>query len=173
MDANLAFGRESVLARFSGEGGVGPKGRAFAPATEKYVIEGKVGSGGMREVMLATDRDLRRQVAMKVLRAEAGGDSESRLQFVAEAQATSQLEHPGIPPVHDIGIAPDGRYLRLDGFVVRLSPLIARTAGRVMGFRPDVPAGRVPPPQHALDSQQLFRLPLRQEPLTLSLLSDS
>ena len=43
------------------------------------------------------------------MRTEAGDDPEARLQFVAEAQATSQLEHPGIPPVHDIGVAPDGR----------------------------------------------------------------
>ena len=34
---------------------------------------------------------------------------ERRLHFVAEAQATRQLEHPGIPPVHDLGLTPDGR----------------------------------------------------------------
>jgi serine/threonine-protein kinase len=46
---------------------------------------------------------------MKVLRRDAGGGREQRLHFIAEAQATSQLEHPGIPPVHDLGITPDGR----------------------------------------------------------------
>ncbi len=109
MDEFMNFARESVLAKFSGGGGAKSSGPAFEPADQKYAIDGKVGSGGMGEVMLVTDRDLRRQVAMKLLRTDAGDDPEARLQFVAEAQATSQLEHPGIPPVHDIGIAPDGR----------------------------------------------------------------
>jgi serine/threonine protein kinase len=60
----------------------------------------------MGEILLVNDHDLKRQVAMKVLHREAAEDEESRLHFVAEAQATSQLEHPGIPPVHDIGSRP-------------------------------------------------------------------
>jgi eukaryotic-like serine/threonine-protein kinase len=106
------LGRESVLARIgaaAGEAGDRGGGVAFVPAKEKYAIEGVVGSGGMGEVLLATDRDLKRQVAMKFLRRDATEREDLRRQFVAEAQATSQLEHPGIPPIHDIGIAPDGR----------------------------------------------------------------
>jgi len=63
----------------------------------------------MVEVFLATDNDLRRQVAMKLLRKSVGTGREALLHFVAEAQATSQLEHPGIPPVHDIGTMGVGR----------------------------------------------------------------
>ena len=81
----------------------------FDAARAKYAVEGLVGSGGMGDVYLVTDRDLRRRVAMKVLRAAAGSDDEARLSFVAEAQATSQLEHPGVPPVHDLGVGADGR----------------------------------------------------------------
>ena len=82
---------------------------AFVPSEDKFVVETSIGRGGMGEVFLVSDKDLRRQVAMKVLRPDLGPGREPRLHFVAEAQATSQLEHPGIPPVHDIGVTGDGR----------------------------------------------------------------
>ncbi|MHC4955990.1 MAG: protein kinase domain-containing protein [Planctomycetota bacterium] len=82
---------------------------AVQPAGQKYEIEAPIGRGGMGEVFLATDRDLRRQVAMKLLRKRAAGGRIPFLHFMAEAQATSQLEHPGIPPVHDIGVTDEGR----------------------------------------------------------------
>src|SRR5262245_39445312 len=81
----------------------------FAPPGGRYRVDSPIGGGGMGEVLLVTDHDLGRQVAMKVLLPEAERDPESRSQFVAEAQTTSQLEHPGIPPVHDIGVGADGR----------------------------------------------------------------
>lgn len=108
------FGRMSVVARVDGETAAttaaAPTGEGdeFAPAAEKYEIAGELGAGGMGEVLLVQDRDLLRQVAMKVLRENLAEAPEHRLKFVAEAQATSQLEHPGIPPVHDIGISPTG-----------------------------------------------------------------
>ena len=114
MDESLRFGRESVVARLRGgtlTAAASPEGSGaepFVPAGEKYDLLARIGAGGIGEVLLVRDRDLRRPVAMKIMRPEAGSGTEDRLQFVAEAQATSQLEHPGIPPVHDIGIAPDG-----------------------------------------------------------------
>jgi len=74
----------------------------------RFVVESSIGRGGMGEVVLLRDRDLRRDVAMKVLQA-AEEQQEARDLFIAEAQATSQLEHPGIPPIHDIGVVGDGR----------------------------------------------------------------
>ena len=104
------FGRRSVVAIVGeGAGERASPDAAFEPAAEKYAIEGRIGAGGMGEVLLVADRDLRRQIAMKVIRREAAESPASRTRFVVEAQATSQLEHPGIPPVHDIGVAPDGR----------------------------------------------------------------
>ncbi|MFQ5844687.1 MAG: SUMF1/EgtB/PvdO family nonheme iron enzyme, partial [Planctomycetota bacterium] len=111
MPSGLELGRRSVVDWLSVRRAQDAPAdeEAFSPAAEKYVVETPIGRGGMGEVFLVTDQDLRRQVAMKVLRTEQGIGREQKLHFVAEAQATSQLEHPGIPPVHDIGIAPDGR----------------------------------------------------------------
>ena len=98
----------------------------FAPADEKYVVEGRIGAGGMGEVLLVEDRDLRRLVAMKVLRPELVDAAAHRARFVAEAQATSQLEHPGIPPVHDVGVLPSGRVY----FTMKL--VRGRTLGEIL-----------------------------------------
>ena len=81
----------------------------FTPARDRFSVETSIGRGGMGEIFLVTDRDLKRRVAMKVLRSDVVQGREQRLHFVAEAQATSQLEHPGIPPVHDIGLTSDGQ----------------------------------------------------------------
>ncbi len=104
---DLDLGRRSI-AEWA-EGAPNEVAESFVPAREKFKIEMPIGKGGMAEVFLVTDQDLKRQVAMKIQRSDLGGGREARLQFVAEAQATSQLEHPGIPPVHDIGLTEDGR----------------------------------------------------------------
>ncbi len=104
---DLDLGRRSIVewAESAPEEGAD----AFVPAEEKFSVETSIGRGGMGEVFLVTDQDLKRQVAMKILRKDIAPGREQRLHFVAEAQATSQLEHPGIPPVHDIGLTKDGR----------------------------------------------------------------
>jgi serine/threonine protein kinase/Leucine-rich repeat (LRR) protein len=74
---------------------------------DKYIVDAELGRGGMGAVLRVVDRDLRRDVAMKVLLADGG--ARDRRRFVAEAQITGQLEHPNIVPVHDIGVDGTGR----------------------------------------------------------------
>ena len=76
---------------------------------ERYTLLGLIGAGGMGEVYRVQDHLLGRVVAMKVLRDEIGKDAETPTRFLEEAQATAQLQHPGIVPVHDMGQLPDGR----------------------------------------------------------------
>ena len=64
----------------------------------RYEIIREVGRGGMGIVYEAIDRDLSRNVAIKVV---SGRN--------AEAQLTATLEHPGIVPIHEAGTLPDGR----------------------------------------------------------------
>ena len=65
----------------------------------KYELIGEIGRGGMGAVYLARDLHLDREVAIKVAAATNA----------FEARTTARLEHPGIVPVHDTGVLPDGR----------------------------------------------------------------
>ncbi|HEY8152063.1 MAG TPA: serine/threonine-protein kinase [Vicinamibacteria bacterium] len=77
-------------------------------AGTKYELRGRVGRGGMGTVWRAFDRELGREVALKVLSGpEPRPGGEARLR--TEAQVLARLEHPGLVPVHDLGMLPDGR----------------------------------------------------------------
>jgi len=80
--------------------------------SERYVVVEEVGQGGMGIVYRVRDTILGRDIAMKVTRrggTPAPPASASKLsRFLAEAQVAGQLDHPGIVPVHDVGIDPAG-----------------------------------------------------------------
>jgi tetratricopeptide (TPR) repeat protein len=63
----------------------------------------------MGVVYRARDVALRRDVAVKLLNSRFSPDSPAGRRFVVEAQITAQLQHPGIPAVHEVGCLPDGR----------------------------------------------------------------
>lgn len=74
----------------------------------RYEIREPVGHGGMGTVYRAHDRVLGRDVALKVLRADLAG-REAAVRLEREARILARLEHPGIVPVHDVGVLADGR----------------------------------------------------------------
>ena len=115
-DLLLAIGEEgarSVVKRLEEHLGFAPRIDLLASADvassqihlspERYCVEGEIGEGGMGRVLNVYDQDLRRRVAMKVLRDEVREPRAIR-RFFEEAQATGQLEHPNIAPVYDLGI---------------------------------------------------------------------
>lgn len=73
-----------------------------ASSEDKYEVTKELGRGGMGAVYLAKDRELERDVAMKVV-LEGDGDS-FNARFIEEARITGQLEHPNIVPVHELGM---------------------------------------------------------------------
>jgi len=66
-------------------------------------------AGGLGQVYLTTDHDLNRPVALKVLLEKWCKSKQACNDFMLEAQLTSQLEHPGIVPIYQVGITPEGR----------------------------------------------------------------
>lgn len=100
-------------------------------SSTKYTFVKELGRGGMGTVYLAADTELDRHVAIKVLNTpDVTGDL--RVRMVREAQIIARLEHPGIVPVHDVGVLPDGRVFyamkyvrgsRLDEYAAETSSL--------------------------------------------------
>jgi Tol biopolymer transport system component len=76
-----------------------------------YEILGSLGAGGMGEVYRARDPRLGRDVALKVLPADAAADPERRRRFENEARAVAALNHPHILAVHDVGTDGDVSYV--------------------------------------------------------------
>lgn len=70
-------------------------------AQAEFSIVGLLGEGGMGRVVIARQRSLAREVAVKVRRPEAPASASAAL--VAEARAMGHLEHPAIVPVHTLG----------------------------------------------------------------------
>ena len=68
-----------------------------------YEIVEPIGAGGMGEVYKATDVRLERTVAVKILPEHLAESGERRQRFAREAKAISQLNHPNICTLHDVG----------------------------------------------------------------------
>jgi serine/threonine protein kinase len=80
---------------------------------DRYEVGKPIGHGGSSVVYAAYDRVLSREVAVKVADAYGadayGADAAALQRLEREARILAALEHPGIVPVHDTGITPDGR----------------------------------------------------------------
>lgn len=79
-----------------------------------YVIEARIGAGGMGEVYRARDPRLERSVAIKVLGPYRSGDHEFETRFGREMRALSTLSHPNVCAVHDAGIEGGTRYFVME-----------------------------------------------------------
>jgi WD40 repeat protein len=112
----------------------GLPGRTIGP----YVIEQRLGCGGMGVVYQARQTALGRTVALKMIRAGAHAGSEERRRFKAEAAAVARLQHPNIVQIHEVGEADGLPYFSLEfcpgGSLadrLRGEPLPPREAARV------------------------------------------
>jgi serine/threonine protein kinase len=74
----------------------------------RYTITGTLGTGGFGNVYRAYDPDLRRDVAIKMLRRDRLESPQAVQQFLQEAQSAARLRHSGLVAIHDVGHQPDG-----------------------------------------------------------------
>ncbi|MEO1768595.1 Stk1 family PASTA domain-containing Ser/Thr kinase [Candidatus Enterococcus ferrettii] len=80
----------------------------------RYKIIASIGSGGMANVFLAHDLILDRDVAIKVLRFNFQNDQTAIRRFQREALAATELVHPNIVSVYDVGEEEDMQYLVME-----------------------------------------------------------
>src|SRR5678809_471969 len=79
-----------------------------------YEILSPLGAGGMGEVYRARDTRLDRTVAIKVLASHLSASPEVRQRFEREAKTISQLSHPHICALHDVGREGETEYLVME-----------------------------------------------------------
>ena len=106
----------------------------------RYRLVELLGQGGMATIYRASDSQLGRDVAVKVLHREYGRDPDFVARFRQEAHAAAALSHPGIVAVHDFGVDEDGPYLVMElvdgedlaSLLRRNGPLPPRQAARLV-----------------------------------------
>ena len=77
---------------------------SFAPGTRigPFEVTAQIGEGGMGEVYQATDINLKRAIAIKVLPALVAADAERLARFQREAEVLAALNHPNIAQIHGL-----------------------------------------------------------------------
>ena len=83
--------------------------KGFEREKSEYRVLGEIARGGMGVVLRVRDDDLRRDLAIKVLRDDLAENEATLARFVEEAQIGGQLQHPGIVPIYELGRMADRR----------------------------------------------------------------
>ncbi len=112
----------------------------------RYRIETEAGEGGMGKIYRATDLDLNRTVALKVIRPELAGDAESLERLKHEILLASRISHRHVLRIHDLGEADGLRFVSmawvegedLAQFIHRSGPL---PENRILGLAEQICEG--------------------------------
>jgi serine/threonine-protein kinase len=96
---------QTVRLSFDGESvdDAAPPSVTRGEAVGRYVVEERVGMGGMGVVYVARDRQLGRRVALKLLRRRRAEEAVAQLRLLREAQALAKLSHANVVTVFDVG----------------------------------------------------------------------
>lgn len=80
----------------------------------RFEIRRTIGAGGMGEIFESYDTELQRTVAIKVLASKHIEDESMKQRFLREARMASQLNHPNIATIHEIGEAAGNPYIVME-----------------------------------------------------------
>lgn len=89
--------------------------RSRGPSHLRYDYQGEIARGGMGVIHRVYDRDAGRTLALKLMLDGGAADVDQAAEdrslgrFIGEARITSRLDHPGVVPVHEIGVDGSGR----------------------------------------------------------------
>ena len=108
---------ETVAHHVPGSDPIGPLGdsgreggnASTTGPSPRFEILVRHAEGGLGQVYRAIDRELGREVALKMIREERADDPNSQVRFALEGKITGMLEHPGIVPVYGMGRDAEGR----------------------------------------------------------------
>jgi eukaryotic-like serine/threonine-protein kinase len=102
------------------------EGQGEAPVRQvgRFLVQSRLGRGGMAAVYRAQDPSIGREVAIKFLHASLSEDDECRMRFLREARAAGALSHPNIVVVHDVGEINSRPYMAME--LVEGAPLSER-----------------------------------------------
>ena len=101
-------------------------GTSFA---DRYMLTSRLGKGGMAVVYKAVDKNLGREVALKVLRKDVAGDPIAAKRLIREARAAASLHHPHIITIHDVGEKDGTVYVVMEILVGRALSDVMEEAG--------------------------------------------
>jgi serine/threonine-protein kinase len=123
----------------------------------QYVLERKLGEGGMGEVYRASHGMMRRPSAVKLLRGDRAGETNLR-RFEREVQLTARLTHPNTITIFDYGRTHDGVFYYamelLDGATLQRIVTVdgAQREGRVVRILTMMCAAHSPKPMPSASS---------------------
>src|SRR5215813_180868 len=80
----------------------------------RYEIRSKIGQGGMGEVYLAEDSQLRRKIALKILPSELADSQDRMRRFNQEAMAAAALNHPNIAHIYEVGESDGTHFIAME-----------------------------------------------------------
>jgi serine/threonine protein kinase len=76
----------------------------------KFILEKKIGKGGMASVYLGDQTTLQRKIVVKILNEDISNDEEIRERFLLEARVPAKLKHSNIVEIIDVGICNERPY---------------------------------------------------------------